>query len=92
VTNLTGLAQFDGQGNLTVNLTESTGAAQVAFNATGSYSVAPTCVATATLTDPQSNQAAMSISINNVSGADFQMVLGDPKFSVSGSGHMAFGS
>ena len=91
-TDATGLAQFDGQGNVTLNLTAYAGGTPAAFNATGSYSVASTCVGTATLTDNSSNQALLTVSISNVSGADFQMIFADPKFLLLGSGHLAFGS
>lgn len=91
VTNTAGLVQFDGQGNVTASLTNYTGGTPNAFNAAGSYSIASTCVGTATVTDPSGNPAVITVSLSNASGADFLMIFSGSKFLISGSGHMAFG-
>ncbi|MGA2136915.1 MAG: hypothetical protein ABSH50_31885 [Bryobacteraceae bacterium] len=91
----TGLVQFDGLGNVTVNITMSTvGAAATALTLTGTYAVSSSCLGSATLTDASANAYAMSFSIYNskVSTTAFYATLAqNSKFLIAGSGHAIFG-
>ncbi len=63
VENGTGLLQFDGQGKVTANITTRSGPTSATVTASGSYSVASTCLGSATLTDSGGNSYAMALSI-----------------------------
>ena len=93
--NGTGLVQFDGVSNVTVNSTLSgIGATQTNSNLTGSYSVSSTCVGSATLTNSKGSTIVMSLSITNSSVANgaFDLTLGQSGASLlSGSGHAVYG-
>jgi len=91
----TGLLQFDGQGNVTVNITMSSlGAASNALTLTGSYTVSSSCLGSATLTDASANAYVMSFSIYNANAgttAFYAMLAQSSKFLIAGSGHAIFG-
>jgi len=91
----TGLLQFDGVSNVTVNVTMSTvGAAASALTLTGSYTLSSSCLGSATLTDASANAYVMSFSLYNtgVSTAAFYAMLAESsKFLIAGSGHAIFG-
>jgi hypothetical protein len=93
--NGTGLLQFDGVSQLTVNLTMATaGAAPSALTLTGSYTVSSGCLGSATLTDASANAYVMSFSIYNstVNNAAFYATLAQSsKFLIAGGGHAIFG-
>ena len=97
VENGTGLLQFDGQGNVTLNATMSaTGVTPPAqLTLTGSYSVSANCLGSATLTDSKANSYVMSFSVYTataVSDSAFFMALGQSgKFIITGNGHAAYG-
>ena len=91
----TGLMQFHGASNLTVNLNTSViGSAPKAITLTGSYSISSTCVGTATLTDSASGTYRMSFSISNSSAAfgAFDTTLAQSgKLMIAGSGNAVYG-
>jgi hypothetical protein len=93
--NGTGLLQFDGLGNITVNITMSTvGTASSALTLTGSYTVSSGCLGSATLTDSGANAYVMSFSIYNTkvtTTAFFATLAQNSKFVIAGSGHAIFG-
>ncbi len=93
--NGTGLLQFDGQGNVTANITMSAnGAASSGLTLTGTYAVSASCLGSATLTDASSNTYVMSFSIynNKVSSTAFYAMLAQgSKFLIAGSGHALYG-
>jgi uncharacterized protein (TIGR03437 family) len=94
VENGAGLLRFDGQGNVTVDMTAVTsGATSTAVNLTGSYKVSSDCVGSATLADLNSNAYSMNFSIYSVAAANtnFYVTLEGPNFLIAGGGHTAFG-
>jgi hypothetical protein len=87
----TGLLQFDGQGNVTANLT-SPSAAVGTIIATGTYSLSSSCVGTATITDSSGKSTGLIFSITAAKGADFDLLLAQAsKFMLSGAGHAIYG-
>jgi hypothetical protein len=95
IVNGAGLLQFDGQGNLTVNLTMSAnGGTTSSLTLTGSYSLSSNCLGSANLTDSSKNAYVMSLSVYNstVANAAFYASLAESaKFLISGGGHAIFG-
>jgi uncharacterized protein (TIGR03437 family) len=89
--NIAGLLQFDGQGNLSANLTTATaGTLSPEVTLTGTYSIVSTCLGTVTLTDSNSNSYVMAFSIYTATAAnsDFYANLArSGQFLVSGGGH-----
>ena len=61
----TGVLQFDGKGNVTVDLFQSTnGTPNSEATASGTYSVSSNCLGTANLTDTKGNAFGMSLSLS----------------------------
>jgi uncharacterized protein (TIGR03437 family) len=91
VANVAGLLQFDGQGNLTANVTTaSAGTLAPQVTLTGTYTIASTCLGTATLTDSSSNSYAMAFGIYTATTANqnfFANLARTGHFLVSGGGH-----
>ncbi len=89
-----GLLQFDGQGNLTADVSLSTvGAPPVATNLTGTYTIASNCTGSATLTDSKSNSYAMSFSIYSDTATNTNFFAGLARagnFLMTGSGHTTY--
>ena len=63
VLDVAGLLNFDGQGNLTANWTQVANLTTTSVNATGTYSLNSSCLASATLTDAANNKYAVSFSL-----------------------------
>jgi hypothetical protein len=81
---------------VTANLTVwSGGQTSSAVTLTGTYSVSPTCLGSAALTDSKSNSYTMTISVSNsnkIRTAGFDLLLAQAsKLIMSGSGHAAYG-
>jgi hypothetical protein len=96
VENGTGLLQFDGQGNLTVNITlAASGKALAGDTLTGSYSLSSNCLGSATLTDSSGNSYVMSFSVysaTKVNSNGFYATLAqNSKLLISGGGHAIYG-
>jgi hypothetical protein len=96
VANATGLLQFDGVSNVTVNATLSELGTTAAGSAlTGSYSVSSTCVGSATLTNSKGSSFVMSFSVTNatdVTASGFYVTLASGGAVLfSGSGHPVYG-
>ncbi len=89
ITDGTGLVHFDGQGNVTVSLTLYSGAAPASYSATGTYTISPACVGSATLTDSTGKPAAMALSIIDANGANLDASLANSSFMITGAGHTA---
>jgi len=90
-----GLLQFDGQGNLTVNVSSTTGGNTTATaTLTGSYSISSNCLGSAMLTDSSSNSYLMSFSIYSVAVANtnfYASLARASNFLMIGGGHTAYG-
>jgi uncharacterized protein (TIGR03437 family) len=80
-----GVLQFDGQGNLTANWTQVANLTTSTVTATGTYSVSPNCLATATLTDSANNKYAVSFSLYSTS-SNFAFAISSPQLIFNGSG------
>ena len=96
VANMTGLLQFDGNGNVVANLSvASVGAALNTLTLTGTYSVTSNCLGSATLTDSKSNSYSMTISVSGSSKVytnTIDVLLVQPtSWIVSGAAHAIFG-
>lgn len=95
VTDGAGLLQFDGQSNLTVNVTSVTsGATSSAITLTGSYTISSNCLGSAALTDSNSNSFVMSFSIYSVSAANtnfYATLARASNLLMAGGGHTAYG-
>jgi hypothetical protein len=93
--NITGLLQFDGQGNVTVNANQSSLSKTSSSTLTGKYSMSSSCVGSATLTDASGNSYVMSLSVdtgNAAASTDFYVTLAESsKFIISGAAHAAYG-
>lgn len=92
--NGTGLLQFDGQGNLTANVSATiSGANTTTANLSGTYTVSSNCQGSATLTDSSSNAYAVSISIYSVAATStnfFVSLSRAGNFLMTGGGHTAY--
>jgi hypothetical protein len=86
-----GLLQFDGQGNLTVNVSTATsGTAASALSLTGTYAVSSSCQGSATLTDSHSNAYAMGFSVYSVTAVNtnfYATLARSGSFLMLGAGH-----
>lgn len=97
VENGVGLLQFDGQGNLTanVNVYTSGSTAPAALTLTGTYSMASSCVGSATLSDSKGNSYGMTFSVYTataVYNSDFYASLTEAsKLIVTGGAHAIYG-
>ncbi len=92
----TGLLQFDGISNITVNFTKSTnGQGNGAGILTGSYSVSANCLGSATLTASPGGTFMMSFSVTNVATVNsttFDVTLANQgSVLVSGAAHPVYG-
>ena len=63
-----GVMQFDGQGNLSATYTVSSSGTSTAYTATGTYTVTPNCLGSATLGDSSGKTNTLNFSILNVYG------------------------
>jgi hypothetical protein len=93
--NITGLLQFDGQGNIIANANQSSLSKTSSSTLTGKYSISSSCAGSATLTDASGNSYVMSLSVytgNAAADTDFYVTLAQSsKFMISGSAHAAYG-
>ena len=95
VADTTGLMQFDGMGNVTLNFTASSAASGTAGSVTGSgtYTLASGCTGTVNFTDSNGKSGTAAISMTTVStngsnGLDFDLQIADAsKLIVSGTAH-----
>jgi hypothetical protein len=94
--NAVGLAQFDGVSAVTLNMTLWTvGMSSSTIAASGAYSIASSCLGSATLTDAKGNSYVMALSITGasavaVNGMDVTLAQSS-KFILSGAVHPVFG-
>lgn len=94
--NAVGLAQFDGVSAVTLNMTLWTaGMTSSTLSATGTYSLASSCLGRANLTDAKGNSYLMALSVTGasaaaVNGMDITLAQAS-KFILSGAVHPVFG-
>jgi uncharacterized protein (TIGR03437 family) len=89
VVDIAGALQFDGQGNVTANVTEASNLPSVNISATGTYSVTAACLGTLTLTDTSNNTYTGSLAINGATSQSFQLVMTNPQVVFLGTGRVA---
>jgi uncharacterized protein (TIGR03437 family) len=80
-----GIFLFDGQGNLAANWTQVSNLTATQVTATGTYTVGPGCLASATLTDTASNKYTISMSLTSAS-ANFAFAATSPTELFDGTG------
>jgi uncharacterized protein (TIGR03437 family) len=85
-----GSLQFDGQGNATASYVQTSGGPATSYTATGNYSVASGCTGSATLMDSAGKAVTLNFSVNNATGADFDMIASNTGLTLSGTAHSAF--
>jgi uncharacterized protein (TIGR03437 family) len=86
-----GVLQFDGQGNVTANYTiTSSGTTPQALTATGTYSVASSCLVSATLTDSTGKTNTLNFVIEGAYGQNVLLAETNSGFVREGSAHSAF--
>ena len=93
VSALTGLLQFDGQGNVTAanwSMTAGTTTTPVAASGTYTVNTPSSCLGTATLADTKGNAYSLSFVITNATGADFDLLASGPQLTFTGTAHNAF--
>ena len=90
VADLTGELQFDGNGNVTLNVNVTAGTQSAALNASGTYSLTNNCVYSATLSS-QGVAGTLAIVVTNPNGGDFVVSGTNPQLLFSGSSHALFG-
>ncbi len=90
VIDVTGLATFDGAGNLTVVATLSSAAVSLPTNSTGTYTISASCQGTATVTDVSGAVSKVNFSISNAAAADFNLIASNVGSIYSGAGHVTF--
>jgi uncharacterized protein (TIGR03437 family) len=94
VADSSGLFQVDGQGNVSVDITAVTSAGTSEVSESGTYTIAPDCTGSATLTGSNSQTIVFSFSIYSVTPANtnfYVSVANASKFLISGGGHTAYG-
>jgi uncharacterized protein (TIGR03437 family) len=91
-----GVLQFDGQGNVTANYTDSSGGTTpVPLKATGTYSVTSSsttaaCLATASLVDSNGKTNTLNFALTGAYGGSADLLLASPQFVRDGSAHAAY--
>jgi uncharacterized protein (TIGR03437 family) len=85
-----GVFTFDGQGNLTASYTVSSSGTSTAITSTGTYSVTPNCLGSATLTDSTGKSNSLNFSIVNLYGQGVDVLEANSQFVRTGSAHAAF--
>jgi uncharacterized protein (TIGR03437 family) len=83
--------QFDGQGNVTATYTvTSSGASPAALTSTGTYSVTPACLGSATMTDSTGKSNSLNFVITGAYGQTAGVIEANSQFVRTGSAHSAF--
>ena len=76
--NVLGLIQISGTSTVAMNVSLATNSGAKSISATGSYTVMPDCVGTATLTDSSGNSYTLSFEFTDSTGEDFIMASASP--------------
>ena len=86
-----GVFQFDGQGNVTASSTiTSGGTPPLPVTASGTYSVTPTCLASATLTDSTGKSNSLNFTVTGTYAESLALIEANSQFVRAGSAHSAF--
>jgi len=84
---ISGLANFDGAGNITANWYVSVKGSTASASVKGTYTVASGCTATATVVDGSNNSYSLVFTITDASG-NFSFTGANPTILFSGSGRV----
>jgi len=82
-----GVAQFDGQGNVKATYVQDLGSTSMSLTATGTYSVASSCLGTATLSDSSGKSNSYSFIVSGAFGQNFNYIASNAGFVRSGAAH-----
>ncbi len=89
-----GLLQFDGQGNLTINLTVNVGGNSTIQKSSGTYSLSSNCLGSATASEPagtlMTSASVYGLTAGSPSDAYLEIAI-NGNFMASGSMHLAYG-
>ena len=86
-----GVLQFDGQGKVTAVYKDTAGGATpVSLTASGTYTVASSCLASATLADSSGNSQTLNFVIGGLHGETLDMLAASSQFVRTGTAHSAF--
>jgi uncharacterized protein (TIGR03437 family) len=86
-----GIFQFDGQGNVTASYAlTSGGTAAASVTSTGTYTVASSCLARATLTDSNGQVNNLNFVIEGSYGQALELIEANSQFVRAGSAHSSF--
>ena len=83
---VSGLLQFDGKSAVTGNWSVATSGTSIVTNATGTYTVTPACLASATLTDSSGNAWTLQFVVTTANGSNFIVTGSTPLVMFTGSG------
>jgi len=84
--NISGLLQFDGSGSVTANWYVAVSGTSTSTNATGQYSVLPSCAGSATVTDSSGNVSTLQFIVITANGSNFLVSGTNPLLMFTGSG------
>jgi len=86
-----GVLQFDGQGKVTAAYKDTEGGATpVSLTASGTYTTAFSCLASATLADSSGNSQTLNFVIGGLHGESLDMLAASSQFVRTGTAHSAF--
>jgi uncharacterized protein (TIGR03437 family) len=88
ILDVAGVLTFDGMGNMTANWSQAANLVSSTISATGTYSVTPACLATATLVDTANNKYSLNFSIYSTS-PNFVVEFSSPQSLFAGTGAAA---
>jgi uncharacterized protein (TIGR03437 family) len=90
VSDISGLLQFDGRGNVSGGWSVATSQSPTADTVTGQYSVTSTCLGSATVTDPSGSSWTLNFTVSSANGANFGVDIANLTSEFSASGHSTF--
>jgi uncharacterized protein (TIGR03437 family) len=86
-----GVLQFDGQGKVTATYKDTqSGATPASLTASGTYTAAFSCLASATLADSSGNSQTLNFVIGGLHGETLDMLAASSQFVRTGTAHSAF--
>jgi uncharacterized protein (TIGR03437 family) len=85
-----GVLQFDGQGNVSDRYTIASGGMSTDNTATGTYTVTPGCLGSATLADSTGKSTTLNFTINNPVATSFDVLASNSTFVRTGGAHSTF--
>jgi uncharacterized protein (TIGR03437 family) len=84
--NISGLLQFDGKSAVTASWYVAASGTPTSTNASGQYTLSPSCIGTATVTDSSGNTYAVQFTVTTSNGSNFIVTGTSPLLMFTGSG------